>query len=234
MDFKELFSELIVDHWVKILAGVGIFLAGRFWGRWKARKSWDRKEFFNYMCVSLNTIYEHDVTGKETLGIRTILEKPLREVFLNPVAADRFLKHAMSTDEENSIPRIPEQDRWHYLNAVLNEVAEKFATGTIDRDLGLPTASSHYLLFLTREVDGDVRTHKPRAMLVRKDHLLAGRFHDAEDPLALERPHHAKRVRTLEEARHLYAEDPSHFLEIEILRPRISRESRQLVSEHAN
>ena len=191
--------------------------AGRYWGRWRAARRWQRREFFHHLTVSLNTIYERD--GTETLGIRTILEKATKDVFLNPIAAEQFERYAQQTTDQMSIVRIPEVDRWHLLNAVLNEVAEKFAQGMVDRDMGLPVQTTRYVLFLTREVDGDVRTHKPRAMLARKDHLLAGRYDSDDAPLALESPHHQKRVRTLREARVLLEAEPDHFMELEIARP---------------
>jgi len=217
VDVKQLFSDLIVDHWIKILVGAAVFFAGRYWGRLRASRRWKRREFFHHLTVSLNTIYERN--GRPTLGIRTILEKGTQEIFLNPIAAEQFERYAMQTDEQTSIVKIPEKDRWHLLNAVLNEVAEKFAAGMVDRDMGIHVQTRMYLLFLTREVDGDVRTHKPRAMLARRDQLLEGWFDSDDAPLALESPHHRKRIKTLREARILYEQDPDHFLALEIARP---------------
>jgi hypothetical protein len=56
-----------------------------------------------------------------------------------------------------------------------------------------PVAEQNDLLFLIREVDGGVRTHKRRAMPVRKDRLLDQAF----EGLQPERPRHADRLATL-------------------------------------
>jgi len=213
MNLPELISELVTDHWAKIVAGVLIFVAGRWWGRFLARRRFRRREFLDYLNVSLNTIYLDG--DRPTLGIRTLLEKPAKEVFLNPIAAEQFGQYARQTDETHSLVKIPKEHRWHFLNAVLNEVAEKFAAGAVAKDLGQPVTEQTYLLFLTREVDGDVRTHKPRAMLARKDHLVGRRYEE----LALERPHHRKRLATLKEALDLYLKDPGHFIEMKIAMP---------------
>ncbi len=217
ISFRDLIHELIVDHWAKMLVAVLLVILGRWWGWWRAHASWQKKEFRNHLTVSLNTIYENPA-GHPTLGIRTLLEKSLDEVFLNRVAVDRFLECADQTTPERSLISIPVEDRWHLLNSVLNEVAEKFAAGMIDRDLEIPVRVERYLVFLTREIDGDVRIHKPRAMVVRKDRLLAGDF-AVESGLKLESPHHRKRLATLAEAREMLQNDPTWFVELEIARP---------------
>ena len=60
-----------------------------------------------------------------------------------------------------------------------------------------------------------MRTHKPRAMLVRKDQLRDHAF----EGLRPGRSHHAKRLATHAEALDPYLRDPDHFIETQIASP---------------
>src|SRR5262249_26941472 len=120
-----------------------------------------------------------------------------------------FARH--TTDSDPLLP-IPAADTWHYLNAVLNEVTECFAAGQIKRDLGQPVTSGLYLLALTCERAGTVRTQKVRGILVRKSLLTAL----PEQEPQYEQPQHATRWRTLQQMAALYSKTPGRFIELEI------------------
>ncbi|MEJ7596025.1 MAG: hypothetical protein WKF77_31330 [Planctomycetaceae bacterium] len=49
-------------------------------GRWRAAQSWQKREFFNRLNISLNSLHD----GK--LLIRTVLEKTCEDILLNKVA----------------------------------------------------------------------------------------------------------------------------------------------------
>jgi hypothetical protein len=98
------------------------------------------------------------------------------------------------------------------LNAVLNEVAERFSAGELRRDLDIPVRTQKYLICLTRERAGEMKTHKVRAMLIRKELLL----NLPEQMPQLESPNHATRFRTLQKMAQVYNSDPQQFLELEI------------------
>ena len=162
--------EQLEDHWVKFVTAALFMGIGWFFGKRRARSEWQRKEFLDRLNVSLTTISEG------TLRIRTIIEKSCRDVFLNVVAAEAINAAARKTTEENPILPLPEGDYWYYLNAVLNEIAEKFAAGQIKRDLGLPVETARYLICLTCERAGAMRTQKVRAMMVRRSLLSRNRL----------------------------------------------------------
>ena len=105
------------------------------------------------------------------------------------------------------------EDRWFYLNAVLNELSETFAEGLFRREAGKPHECLRYLLCLTNECDGDVKTRKIRAMVIRKDNLL----NLPKDQPALESPRHSIRWKTLQQMQKTYASDPTNFIEVEIV-----------------
>ena len=205
-DFIQAVFEQLHDHWVKFVTA-GLFMAlGWFLGKRRARAEWQKKEFLGRLNVSLNTIQD----GK--LLIRTLLEKSCEEVFLNQVAVTAVLAAARRTTAEDSLLPLPEGDYWFYLNSVLNEVSEKFAHGQLRRDLGQPVQTETWLLCLTCEVAGEMKTRKVRAMMIRRKLLEQL---PAEQP-ALERPTHSVRFRTLQQLAAAWQTTPERFIELEL------------------
>lgn len=188
---------------------VGIVAGGIGWyiGFWRARAKWRRREFFDRVNFSLNTISD----GK--LLIRTIIEKAGEEVFLNKPATDALLSAAQKTTPDNPIIPLPKDDYWYYLNSVLNEISERFSHGHLKRDLGVEMVSERYLVCLTNECAGDIRTRKLRAMLIRKSLLQKL----PEKRPEFESPNHSIRWETLLILAKEYAERPYQFLELEIV-----------------
>lgn len=188
------------------IAAVFTFL-GWYFGKWRASAVWRRKEFFDRLNVSLNILRE----GK--LQIRTILEKSCQEVFLNSAATESIIALSRKTTEQDSIIPLPKDEYWYYLNAVLNEIAEKFSVGQIRRDLGQTTVGEKYLICLTNECAGEMKTRKLRAMLIQHKLLLNL---PAEQP-AFESPHHIVRWQTLKQLAAEFQKNPHRFLEIEVV-----------------
>ena len=203
----EAVTDLIEDHWVTFLTGLGVMAIGWIVGNWRAKRRWEKKEFFDRLNVSLNSISDG------TLRIRTILEKTCLDVFLNSVAAAEIVDAAQKTTEQDATLPLPKADYWYYLNSVLNEVAEKFAAGVVRRDMGLETKSTRYLICLTNECAGDVRTRKVRAMLVQKSLLEKL----PEKCPKLEAASHATRWQTLQRLAAELQKSPWKFLEMEIV-----------------
>ena len=172
-----------------------------------AARSWKKREFFNRLNVSLSSIHD----GK--LLIRTVLEKTCEEILLNSVAVDQLIKAAQGTTKENPLIPLPKEDRWFYLNAVLNELSETFASGLFRREAGESCRAVRYLICLTNECDGEIRTRKVRAMVVRKDLLT----NLPVQPPVFESPHHSIRWTTLQQLQKAYASDTSSFIEAEIV-----------------
>ena len=146
--------------------------------------------------------------------MRTIFERSLEEVFLNPVAIDKVRSASLRTTVDNPLLPIAKEDRWYLLNFVLNAVAERFSGDVLRYDAGHALKPVTYLLFLTCEVLGDDRIRKVRAMLLRKD--LLEDFPFAEEMPKLEQEWHSDRIVTLRRASEMYKKEPDHFLPIEI------------------
>jgi len=187
--------------WIVLAAGIAAYLAAR-----RARSRWRKRDFLNRLNVSLTSIEG----GK--MRIRTILEMDCERIFLNSSAAKTIVSLAKRTTANDPILPIPEDDCWYYLNAVLNEISERFPIGQVKRDLGLPVETGQYLLCLTREKAGPVRTQKVRAMLIGKS-LLTDL---PEEEPQYESPSHATRWRTLHQLAEQYAKNPHRFIEMEI------------------
>lgn len=195
------------EHGIKILTAAAFTFVGWLIGRWRAARSWKNREFFNRLNVSLNSFHD----GK--LLIRTVLEKTCEEIFLNKVAVERLIQAAQKTTKENPFVPIAKEDRWFYLNAVLNELSETFAVGLFKREAGQSFEAKRYLICLTNECDGEVKTRKVRAMVIRKDVLI----NLPEQAPALESSNHSIRWKTLQLMQKAYQADPGQFIEAEIV-----------------
>ena len=206
-DFLNTVRQIVTEHGIKVLTAAAFTVAGLLIGRWRAAQSWKKREFFDRLNVSLNSLHG----GK--LLIRTVLEKTCEEILLNKVAVERLIKMAQQTTKDHPLIPIPKEDRWFYLNAVLNELSETFAEGLFRREAGKPHDAVRYLICLTNECDGEVRTRKVRAMVMRKDTLLNLPI----EPPTLESPNHAIRWKTLQQMQKAYAVDPTNFIEAEIV-----------------
>jgi hypothetical protein len=205
---NEVTKRIIVTVVVAAITSTVTFFAGRWWGRYKANRQWHKKEFLDRIIVSLN------IFNDGFLKIRTVLERSLEQVFLNPVAVDKVWDAANATTTDHPIMVIPKADRWYLLNFVLNAVTEHFVAGHIKQDAGLPVTKLRYALFLTCEMVGDERIRKVRAMLVRQDVLE--NFPYADTMPQLENHWHDVRVKTLRRAAELYKKEPDNFLTLEV------------------
>ena len=199
-------SELIERHWLKAIFAVAVTLFGWWYARWRAQRDWKRREFFNRLNISLNSI------DGGVLRIRTLLEDPLDQVFLNLAAADLVRKAAQHAEPGKPILPLPSEERWFVHNEVLNQLAELFAAGQLRHDLGVPTRSAIYVIALTCEKAGAMRTYKVRAMMMRKDALLSL----PQEVPQFERPTHSTRFETLRTLAAAYNDDPEQFIEMEL------------------
>lgn len=202
-------SDELAEHWMKMVTAALFMGAGWYFGKRRAHRQWEKREFFDRLNISLNRISDG------TLRIRTLVEKSCEDIFLNSVAANRLIATAQKTTADDPIVPLDQDDIWLYLNAVLNEISEKFAAGQLHLDMGLPTRTERYLICLTNECEGALRTRKIRAMVVRRS-LLTNLPQTAPK---FEHPNHATRWRTLGQLAREYARTPERFLEVEIAVP---------------
>ena len=119
----------------------------------------------------------------------------------------------MKTSEKDPIIPLGQKDYWFYLNSVLNEVSEKFADGFVRRDAGQDVKANLYVLSLTNECDGAIRTRKIRAMLIRKEDLL----NLPEEMPELESKNHVTRWKTLVHMAENYEAKPHQFFTVELV-----------------
>ena len=202
----ETLVEYLQDHAVKIITGLILMGVGWYFGRRRAHQSWQEQTFLDRLNISLNGIHDG------TLTLRTLTEKHCEEVFLNRVAATRVTEAARKTTPEDSLLPIPREDYWYYLNGVLNELSEQFAEGHLRRDLGQPVKSAVYVVGLTCECAGEIRTQKVRAMVIRRDLLTKL----PEEAPRFTSPQHSIRWKTLQQLASEYQKNPWRFIEVEL------------------
>ncbi len=206
-EFLELCIELFVDHWVKVAIGAGFLVAGWLFGWWRAHRRWVRKEFFERVNFSLNSIHQ----GK--LQIRTLMENSADRVFLNRVAVSQLLAAAAHTSSDNALIPLDRKEAWFFLNSALNEISEKFAVGFVRRDAGQSVQSHRMLICLTNEADGEIRTRKIRVMIVAEQTLRTL----PESIPALESKNHATRWKTLQVMKQKLVAEPWLFMAVEVV-----------------
>lgn len=206
MDVLQSLQNYLLENWpelvwIAVATAAAAYLAGK-----RNRTLWQRRSFLDRLNVSLTTIQD------DTLKIRTILESDVNAIFLNSAASKTITKLATQTTESDPLIPVAREDCWYYLNAVLNEVSERFSLGFIRQDNGLPTTTATYLLCLTCERAGNVRTHKIRAMLILKSTLesLPDRCP------TLEHTTHSTRWETLKILAERWEMAPHYFLELEL------------------
>jgi hypothetical protein len=197
---------LLREHVVKVVTGAVLMAVGWYIGKRRAQAHWKKQEFLDRLNISLN------ILESGTLKIRTLSEKRCEEVFLNSVAADTVQQLARKTTAKDPMLPIAEDDTWYYLNAILNDLSEQFAVGTMRHDMGGQTVSATYLIALTCENAGDMRTRKIRAMVTKKS-LLTNL--PTEEP-KYERSSHTTRWQTMQFLAAEYARHPKRFLEVEL------------------
>jgi hypothetical protein len=201
-------KRIIVTVVASAVTAAAAFVFGRYYGRWKARRQWESKEFLHRVIVSLNIFRDG------FLKIRTVMERNLDEMFLNPIAVEIVQKAAQRCTEAEPLLALPPKDRWFVVNFVLNAVAEHFIAGQIRQDAGQPVTLVKYSLFLTCELVGDERVRKVRAMLLRTE-LLEDFPYGPENMPKFENPWHADRINTLRIAAARYKTEPDLFLTLE-------------------
>lgn len=207
--FVHTILDYLKDHAVKLITGLVLMAVGWYLGRRRAGAAWKKQEFLDRLNLSLNTI------DNGTLRIRTLSEKRCVEVFLNTAAADKIRTFAERTTVADPLLPIPADETWFFLNSVLNDLSEQFSAGLLKRDLGGTVKSATYLIALTCEAAGEIRTRKIRAMVIQKSLLLSL----PAEPPKFEAPTHNIRWATLQFLAAAYSKSPSRFLEVELAVP---------------
>ena len=199
-------QDYMKDHAVKLLTGLILMAIGWFFGRKRAHAEWRKQEFYDRLNVSLNIIEDG------VLKIRTLSEKRCESVFLNAAAVDSIVKLATKTTAQDPLLPFPQHQNWFYLNSVLNDLSEQFSLGLVKRDIGGPVHSAKYLFALTCEAEGEMKTRKIRAMVIKKSLLL----NLPEEMPKLETPRLITRWGTLKFMAAEYARNPDRFCEVEL------------------
>lgn len=195
----------------EIIAALLILTVGWLWGRWRSSLAWRKKEFRNRIVLALN--HTEQQGDKTALKLRTLFERNIQDVFHNSTMIEVVNKAINEVNDEDPLLPLPKEDSWYVLNAILNQIAEQFARGTLAKNMGCPVTSKWYLFCLTFEKDGGIRMHKLRIMLIQKEALL--NFPDSGD-IELESEKHKLRIETLRKMKKEFTQRPHLFMDMEI------------------
>ena len=155
------------EHWPELLWIAIVAIGASQWANKRAHRKWQKRDFLDRLNVSLTTI----INGR--MFIRTILEIDAQKILFNPTAARAITAYAKLTTIDNPILPFPAAQHRDYLNPILNELSSQYSEAYIRRDLGQEVTSDIYLLCLTCEKTGPVKTQKVRALLTKKSLLEA-------------------------------------------------------------
>lgn len=151
-------------HWntlalVLTWVGIGVVYLRR-------RKQWHRKQFLAHVNFSLNYVQG---TG---LVMRTLLERPASDVWLNDYGVRMVLAAAHRTTVEEPFIRLRHPRDVEFANrAVLNLLSERFADTFLAASLGVPVRKALFCFAITCEKYEEIRTHKLRVLIVEEKML---------------------------------------------------------------
>jgi hypothetical protein len=211
----DVFAQLEIP-WDRVVQAIVLFFCttvlsffiGRWWGNYRARKQWESREFTSRFQVSLNIFQDN------TLKIRTLFERPLHEVFINPMAVAQVQAASLQTTPDNPILGLNPSDRRFLMTFVINAISECFRDGLVRHDAGEKMRTVTYLVFLTCEVLDETMFRKVRAMMLRKE--VMDNFPYMETLPKLERDKDQVRMKALRQAVAIYQAEPDLFHPIEI------------------
>eukprot|EP01084_Bolivina_argentea_P107840 192781_1 len=148
MDFSELRKQEVLIELG--LISIPLILTGIASSRliFHSKRSWHRKDFYNIMNVSLNTIIRTPKpisstnistayqTYKYTLYFRTLMEKELRDVIPNEEGIKQLIEAAKKTDDSNPFIIIKNSNNhWTVCNQIANQISSICAHSFIHRDI---------------------------------------------------------------------------------------------------
>lgn len=188
----DIIFEWLAEHWMRALVFGVLTLSSSWLGGYLSLRAWRKHKFYHRVNVSLNYI------SNDTLKIRTLFETDLSNILLNnPAAVKIVTRAAKRTTPDNPFLMFSSEDNWYILNAVLNEIAERFQVGTMKASVD--AYSSHIInvrFALTCEKDDDVKLHKIR-ILVISEKECSNIYKDKVQNIQFESEHHHVRWETL-------------------------------------
>jgi hypothetical protein len=141
--------------------------AGIIYVWWQRRRAWKHKQFLSRVNFSLNYVQD------DALAMRTLLELPADEVWLNEHGSQAITDAShRATVEEPYIQLSEAADQDFIHRAVLNALSQRYAEGFLAASLGLPVARDEYVFGITCEKFDEIRTLKIRVLLIREATLV--------------------------------------------------------------
>ncbi len=172
--------EFLRPHWNTLAllltwAGIGVVYLRR-------RAQWRHKHFLAQVNFSLNYVQGG------ALVMRTLLEKPAGEVWLNEYGVRTVLAAAQRTTADQPFVLLADPRDMDFANrAVLNQLSERFAPAYLAAALGLPVRAATFRFAITCERYEEIRTLKLRVLVVAEQ-TLTELFGPADGAAQVEAP----------------------------------------------
>jgi hypothetical protein len=191
MGWIERISETMQPHWhtvALVLTWLGILFVAL-----RRRFHWSRKRFLTQVNFSLN------YRVGNSLAMRTLLESPAIQVWLNEYGVAKVLRSAARTTLEDPFILMKDPTEREFTHrAVLNVLSQRFADTFVAAALGVPVRTTTFLFVVTFERYTVMRTQKVRVLLAEES-FLHGLFGPANGVATLEvhNPIYQDRLQTL-------------------------------------
>lgn len=133
----------------------------------RKRFYWHRKHFLEQVNFSLNYLQDGQ------LVMRTLMELPSQEVWLNEFGVQRINNAAKKTTPTNPFITLEDPRDQQFINrAVLNSLSEHFSEVYLARALGIPVQTGKFYFTITCEKYEEMRTYKLRVLIADEKTLL--------------------------------------------------------------
>jgi hypothetical protein len=172
--------DVLRPHWnslALLLTWVGIAVVYL-----RRRSQWRRKQFLAQVNFSLNFVRDG------ALVMRTLLEKPANQVWLNEYGVRKVLAAAQRTTAGRPVVVLADPRDMDFANrAVLNQLSEQFAATYLAEALGQPVRAATFRFAITCERYEEIRTLKLRVLVVQEQ-ALTDLFGPADAAAQVEAP----------------------------------------------
>jgi hypothetical protein len=172
--------DVLRPHWnslALLLTWVGIAFVYL-----RRRSQWRRKHFLAQVNFSLNYVQGG------ALVMRTLLEKPANQVWLNEYGVRTVLAAAQRTTVGRPFVLLADPRDMDFANrAVLNQLSEQFAATYLAEALGRAARAATFRFAITCERYEEIRTLKLRVLVVQEQ-TLTDLFGPADGASRLEAP----------------------------------------------
>lgn len=154
-----------------------------------------KKRFLDHITYSLN-YFEEGTKGKKKLILRTLQVLPKEDLLpSNFLFKLKMFKAIRNCSEEDPFIKMDQKAMNILMPAIINGISSLFGADILQNQKGHP--QKQFLLAVTCEKYGDIKSQKIRVMIIDPKELDGMSFKDTLRDYTFEDPSHKDRIRTL-------------------------------------